>query len=162
MPPIERMRRGRLRRLTAGEAALVGDIFGRSLDAARVRIFAQPISGFHRAFVPGGGLVVWPWIAAAADFSAPQTPLRLQATFVHEMVHVWQAQQGVNLLFAKLACGDGPGSYAYEIVDGCAFSDLNIEQQAMAVEHAFLARRGAPTPYAANTYESFLPGWRQV
>ncbi|HYD46127.1 MAG TPA: hypothetical protein VEA79_12750, partial [Phenylobacterium sp.] len=120
---------------------------------------AQPISWWRRAFVASGRLIVWPWAAAAADFTAETTPLRLQATFVHELVHVWQAQQGVNLLFAKLACGDGPAAYAYEITDGCRFSDLNIEQQAMAVEHAFLARRGARTPYPETAYAAFLPDW---
>ena len=153
------MRRGSLRRLTAGEQARVREIFGLSLDAARVRLYAQPISWWRRAFVASGRLIVWPWAAAAADFTAETTPLRLQATFVHELVHVWQAQQGVNLIFAKLACGDGPAAYAYEITDGCRFSDLNIEQQAMAVEHAFLARRGAPAPYPETAYAAFLPDW---
>jgi len=159
MSQLARMRRGSLRRLTAGEQARVREIFGRSLDPERVRIYAQPISWWRRAFVASGRLIVWPWAAAAADFAAEETPLRLQATFVHEMVHVWQAQQGINLLFAKLACGDGPAAYAYEITEGCRFADFNIEQQAMAVEHAFLARRGVRTPYPEPAYAAFLPDW---
>lgn len=159
MTGLARMRRGALRRLTPNEAARVREIFGFSLDPARVRLFAQPLSFWNRAFVASGRLIVWPWKTAAADFAAEETPLRLQATFVHEMVHVWQAQQGVNLLFAKLACGDGPAAYAYEIVEGCRFSDFNIEQQAMAVEHAFLAKRGARTPYSETAYAGFLPDW---
>lgn len=159
MTGLVRMRRGALRRLTPREAARVREIFGFGLDPERVRLFAQPFSLWNRAFVASGRLVVWPWKTAAADFAAEETPLRLQATFVHEMVHVWQAQQGINLLFAKLACGDGPAAYAYEITEGCRFSDFNIEQQAMAVEHAFLARRGVRTPYPETAYAGFLPDW---
>lgn len=159
MPELVRMRRGALRRLTEGERARAREIFSAGLDPGRVRLLSQPISWFNRAFVASGRLIVWPWAAAAADFTGERTPLRLQATFVHELTHVWQAQQGTNLLFAKLACGDGPGTYAYEINDACRFTDLNIEQQAMAVEHAFLARHGAKTPYPENTYAAFLPDW---
>ena len=103
-------------------------------------------------------LIVWPASSARLDFADPATPLGAQATFVHELTHVWQAQRGVNLLMAKLRAGDGAAAYAYGEPGAADFFELNIEQQAMLVEHAFLARRGQPAPFPAERYLAALPG----
>ncbi|WP_372781132.1 hypothetical protein [Phenylobacterium sp.] len=152
MPPLTR------RRLTAAERRMGEEMFGAGLDADRVRILALPV--WRRAFVAGPGLIVWPAAEAAQDFGA--APLGLQATFVHELAHVWQAQRGVFLPLAKLRAGDSAASYAYDLVSGPAFSELNIEQQATVVEHAFLAARGIKAPFAAHLYGQAAPGWRTV
>lgn len=148
------MRPGEVRRLTPAEQALAREMFGESLDSARVRLFAIPL--WRRAFVPNGRLIAWPAVAASRDFGGASTPLSIQAVFVHELTHVWQAQQGINLLKAKLATGDGRAAYAYDLDDGCAFRLRNIEQQAMVMEHAFLARRGVKTPYPPAAYAAAL------
>lgn len=153
--------RGRFRRLTQGEAGLCAEMFGGGLDPRRVRLFAQPLSAWRRAFVAGPSLVVWPWRLALADFADAQAPLQLQAMFVHEMTHVWQAQNGVNLLFAKLRAGDGQAAYAYDLGPSPDFARLNIEQQAMVVQHAFTASRGGPAPHAPELYAALSPGWRR-
>jgi hypothetical protein len=152
------MRPFAIRRLTPAEHSLAHEMFGDGLDAARVRLFAIPI--WPRAFVAGAGLVVWPARAAPLDFG--DAPLGLQATFVHELTHVWQAQRGANLLFAKIKAGDSAAAYAYDLTAGTDFARLNIEQQAMVVEHAFLASRGRPTPHPAELYEDAASGWRQA
>jgi hypothetical protein len=152
MEPMARTRRGRWRPLTAGEAALGAELFGDQLNPGIVRLFAQPLSWPVRAFVAGPRLIVWPWRAALADFSAADAPLAVQAVFVHELTHVWQAQNGVNLLLAKLRAGDGRRAYDYDLTGGPDFAQLNIEQQAMVVQHAFTARRGGRTPYSAEVY----------
>ncbi len=149
-----------LRRLTEGERALAAEMFGAGIDAARVRLLAIP--AWRRAFVAGPGLMVWPAAAARTDFAALDVPLRTQGVFVHELTHVWQAQQGISLLLAKLRAGDSARSYAYDLAGGPAFSDLNIEQQAMVVEHAFLASRGASTPHPAALYAGQQGHWRGV
>ena len=92
---------GAVRALTGGETALARDVFGDALDARRVRIAALP--AWRRAFVAGPSLVFWPARSALRDFSL--AGLSLQAILVHELVHVWQAQSGVNLLAAKLKAG---------------------------------------------------------
>ena len=145
----------RLRRLTPAELALAAEMFGEGLDAGRVRLLALPV--WPRAFVAGGGLIVWPARDLPEDFD--DAPLCAQATFVHELTHVWQAQTGTNLLLAKLRAGDSPASYAYELTPGTDFAALNLEQQAMVVEHAFLATRGARTPCAVELYENMAPAW---
>ena len=146
---------GAFRTLTAGERSLAAEMFGEALDGARVWIFAIPL--WRRAFVPGGRLIVWPAAQALADFSlAPQA---LQSVFVHELTHVWQAQSGVNLLAAKLRAGDGPAAYAYDLSETCDFSMLNIEQQAMVVQHVFLAARGGSAPFDGEAYARILGTW---
>jgi hypothetical protein len=147
----------RFRRLTAGERALAAEWFGQGLDAARLRLFALPL--WNRAFVAGPGLIVWPATSARLDFSNPDTPLRTQAVFVHELTHAWQAQNGIGLLVAKLRAGDKPESYSYDLTAGPAFADLNIEQQAMVVEHAFLASRGGRAPHPAELYANVRSDW---
>jgi hypothetical protein len=147
-----------LRALTSAERALAAEVFGAGLDVGRVRLLAIPL--WPRAFVAGPALVVWPAAAALEDFG--EAPLSLQATFVHELTHVWQAQRGVFLPFAKLQAGDGAAAYAYDLAAAPAFGDLNIEQQASLVEHAFLASRGAAAPFAAKLYAAMAPEWRSI
>ena len=133
-------------------------MFGDGLDTARVRLLALPV--WPRAFVAGSRLIVWPARAAPRDFG--QAPLAAQAVFVHELTHVWQAQNGVRLLWAKLRAGDRTAAYAYDLAHGPAFRDLNIEQQAMVVEHAFLASRGVPAPFPPHLYAEAATAWRRA
>lgn len=143
------------RRLTAGERDLCGQVFGGQLDPAVVRILALPV--WPRPFVPNGRWIVWPAASALADFSV--APLWLRSVLVHELTHIWQAQNGVFLPFAKLRAGDGRAAYAYDLGDGRTFSELNIEQQAMVVQHAYLAAGGGAAPYESQAYARILAAW---
>ena len=147
-----------IRSLTIAERDLAREVFGAELDAGRVRILSAPWP-FKRAFVPGRWFwrdwIVWPARNRVMDFAG--APLSQQAVFIHELVHVWQAQQGVNLLWAKIDAGDSHESYAYPLGDDCDWCALNIEQQAMAVEHAFRLGRGGTAPASAAFYRSILP-----
>jgi len=145
------------RRLTAAERGLAREVFGATLDPAPVRILAVPL--WNRAFVAGPRLIVWPAAVLPADFG--DAPLAVQATFVHELAHVWQAQNGVGLLRAKLKAGDSPASYAYDLTADSNFQALNIEQQAMVVEHAFLASRGGAAPHPQALYAQASAAWRR-
>lgn len=149
-----------LRRLTAGEQALASEWFGAGLNPRRVRILAIPV--WNRAFVAGPRLVIWPAVSARPDFSAADTPLRTQAVFMHELTHVWQAQNGVLLILAKLKAGDSDASYAYDLSVSPEFAAMNIEQQAMVVEHAFLASRGGRAPHPAESYAELSAPWRRA
>jgi hypothetical protein len=151
-------RPGFIRALTPAEKALAAEVFGAGLNPDRVRILAIP--GWRRAFVAASGLMVWPRATIRPDFAAPGVPLSVQGVFVHELTHVWQAQNGVSLILAKLRAGDGPGAYRYDL-DGTPFAAMNIEQQAMTVEHAFLSARGAPAPHAAERYAALSAAWRR-
>ncbi len=134
---------------------MCADVFGDGLDVGKVRLFSLPL--WPRPFVPNGRLVVWPSASAMADFA--EAPLWLRSVLVHELTHVWQAQTGVFLPLAKLKAGDGRAAYAYDLVDGRNFSQLNIEQQAMVVQHAYLAAGGGAAPYDTQAYARILEAW---
>ena len=146
------------RSLTAGEQVLARSVFADAIQLDSVRLFASP---FDRAFVPGIAFgrswIVWPGRDLPSDIA--RAPLSAQATLIHELVHVWQAQQGVNLLLAKLRAGDSAASYAYPLDPTCGWSELNIEQQASAVEHRFRLSRGQRTGADAAFYDRLCPVW---
>ncbi|KJV41624.1 hypothetical protein [Brevundimonas sp. KM4] len=145
-----------VRALTEAEKSLAREAFGAAIDLAPVRLIGWP---FRRAFVAGRWFgrdwIVWPQAQLVADFTAE--PVRMQGVLIHELTHVWQAQQGVNLLFAKLKAGDTPASYAYRVEPTCRWDALNIEQQAMVMEHRFHCRRGRPAPGDKAFYDTICP-----
>lgn len=148
------------RRLAIGERALADEVFGAGLDTSRVRLIGVPV--WNRAFVASGAHMIWPARSMRSDFGAADVPLRLQATFVHELAHVWQAQRGVFLPWAKLRAGDSLAAYAYDLDTGTPFGVLNIEQQATVVEHAFLASRGVNVQHTATAYAELGHPWRRA
>lgn len=147
-----------IRPLTAGEAALALEAFGDALDLAPVRFLPAPWP-LTRAFVAGRWFgrdwIVWPRRGLPADIAAAS--LKLRATLVHELTHVWQAQQGVNLLTGKIRAGDRPASYEYPVGMDCSWGELNIEQQAMVVEHRFRLLQGGNAPAPAEFYDRVCP-----
>ena len=146
------------RPLTIGERALAARVFGDAIRLETVHFLGSPWP-FNRAFVAGRWFgrewITWPGDSLCEDYA--QEGLKRRATFVHELVHVWQAQQGVNLLFAKLKAGDTPASYAYRVEPTCRWDALNIEQQAMVMEHRFHCRRGRPAPGDKAFYDTICP-----
>lgn len=62
----------------------------------------------------------------------------MQGHLIHELVHVWQHQRGINLLLRRHPfC-----RYDYRFEPGKPFARYGIEQQAEIVRHVFLMRRG--------------------
>ena len=89
------------------------------------------------------------------DFAAAS--LSLQAHFIHEMVHVWQAQtRGRWYLVTRRHpwC-----RYDYTLKPGWRLDQYGIEQQAEIVRHAFLLGKGAAVPGAPPLacYTAILP-----
>jgi hypothetical protein len=145
------------RPLTSAETALARSVFRDAIDYAPVRIhdrkwiFFQPRRTTmapmgHIHFHPKGGLY-------REDFAA--APLELQGLFIHEMVHVWQHQQGIFLPLRRHPfC-----TYSYALHPGRPLARYGLEQQAEIVRHAFLLRHGAQVAGAPplTQYESLLP-----
>jgi len=156
-------RRAVIRSLTGGEKALAAEVFADDLNLDDVRILTAPWP-VARAFVPGRWFgrdwVVWPRGTLVEDIAAAD--LNHQATFIHELVHVWQAQQGVNLVTGKLRAGDRREAYVYAASDDCTWASLNIEQQAMVVEHKFRLSRGAVAPADPAFYDRVCPIGRRM
>lgn len=147
-----------IRALTAREGELAREAFGDALALDTIRFLGSPWP-FTRAFVPGRWFgrewIVWPARTLVDDFA--DAPIGRQATFIHELTHVWQAQQGVNLLTGKIRAGDRPRSYEYPLGMDCEWGGLNIEQQAMVVEHRFRLRRGGRVPADVHFYNRVCP-----
>ena len=149
----------RKRGLTEGEKALARRVFGDKVSLDTVRFVASP-KPFDRAFVAGRWFgrdwIVWPGASLAEDYSR-EPKLSRRATFIHELVHVWQAQQGVNLALAKIRAGDTADAYGYVADETSRWDGLNIEQQASVVEHAYRLSEGGTAPAAKAFYRSIAP-----
>ena len=73
------------------------------------------------------------------DYSS--TRFGLQATFIHEMTHVWQVRvKGILLMFRGLV----EREYAYTIEPGKRFLDYKVEQQGAIAEDYFRLLHGQP------------------
>ncbi len=148
----------RSRPLTAGEAALVARVFGPAIDVAPVRIHRLKWWMWQPAWVtmaPDGHLWFHPngdqW---SDDFAGEGFQLR--GHFIHEMVHVWQHQRGIDLRFRRPPFA----RYRYlPLVPGRPFGRYGLEQQAEMVKEAcWLAegiRLAGRPPLAA--YRALLP-----
>lgn len=89
------------------------------------------------------------------DFS--KADLTLQGHFIHEMTHVWQAQQRGRwylILMRHPFC-----RYDYSLKPGWPLTRYGLEQQAEIVRHAFLLRNGVAIGGAPGVvaYDALLP-----
>ena len=147
------------RPLTPGEITLARSVFGDAINYAAMtirhrkwaffqprRVTMAPMGHIH--FHPRGD-------AYCADFC--DAALSAQGHFIHEMVHVWQAQ---TLGRWYLVLMRWPGMrYSYSLKPGWPLARYNLEQQAEIVRHAFLTARGAMVPGAPDSaaYAAILP-----
>ena len=131
------------RPLTQGEVRIARSIFGSTLILDSIRLHRAkwwPFQPRNVVMAPAGAIWFHPggslW---RDDFSI--APTSLQALFVHELTHLWQHQNGLWLILRRHPfCW-----YRYRIVPGKPLKRYGIEQQAMIVEHTFVARRaGSP------------------
>ena len=132
------------RGLTPGEAALVRSVFGDAVDPAPVRIRRSrwfPLQPRETVMAPCGHIHFHPQSSRYRDDFAAEGPA-LRGLFVHEMVHVWQAQQRGKWwlpLMRHPFC-----RYDYVLREGWPLSLYGIEQQAEIVRHCHLAVTGTP------------------
>lgn len=129
------------RALTQREIALCRSVFNEAIDYGQVAVFNRkwwPFQHPRLTMAPDGNLWFHPkGKLFCDDFS--QSSQSIQALFIHEMVHVWQHQQGVFLPIARHPfC-----RYDYILEAGKTFAQFGIEQQAEIVSHYFLVKQGA-------------------
>lgn len=147
------------RPLTEEERALARSIFGEAIDYARVRLFNRkwwPLHPRGVTMAPDGHMWFHPHgDSYCDDFCA--SSLAMQAHFVHEMTHVWQAQVRGRWYLPLMRhpwC-----RYDYVLKPGKPFVRYGIEQQAEIVRHAFLYRAGQQPQGAGlrEEIEAILP-----
>lgn len=134
-------------------------MFGNDIAYEHVRIRRRKFMPLHPRGVtmaPMGHLHFHPGAAHyCEDFAAAK--VSLQAHFIHEMVHVWQAQKRGRwylVLMRHPWC-----RYHYTLRPGWRLDAYGIEQQAEIVAHAFLLQNGvqvAGAP-ALAAYQAILP-----
>ena len=147
------------RALTESERRLAFSAFGDAIDYDPVRIVRRrwwPFQPRETAMAPCGNIHFHPagslW---SEDFAA--AGLDLQALFIHEMTHVWQAQRRGRFYLPLMRhpfC-----RYGYMLKPGQSFERYGLEQQGEIMRHAFLLREGRTVPGAPdlNTYLEVIP-----
>jgi hypothetical protein len=145
------------RKLTHAEVALARSIFKDKLDYDRIRIHNRKFWWFQPRRVtmaPDGHL----WFHPKNDLFCDDFCTRdisLQGLFIHELVHVWQHQQGIFLPLRRHPfC-----TYSYSLKPGWMLARYGIEQQAEIVRHYFMLKNGFNLAGAPpiSVYESILP-----
>lgn len=138
------------RGLTPGEVALARSIFGSAIDYESVRLRRRkwfPFQPRNITMAPRGHIHFHPAGHAYCDDFSTQNLVR-QGFFIHEMVHVWQAQQKGSwwLVFNRMPWA----RYHYSLKPGWPLERYGIEQQAEIVKHAFWLRNGAKVAGVAD------------
>jgi hypothetical protein len=145
------------RPLTVRERALAQSVFGSALDYYSIRIHNRKFWWFQTKRVtmaPDGHLWFHPKNDLFCDDFCDRG-LDLQGLFIHELVHVWQHQQGMFLPLKRHPfC-----RYDYSLRPGWKLHRYGIEQQAEIVKHVFLLRNGAKVTGAPplSQYDGILP-----
>lgn len=145
------------RPLTDAERRLARGVFGDAIDYDRVRLRRRkwwPLQPRCVTMAPRGHIHFHPDSSSyCACFAA--SDIAMQAHLIHELVHVWQHQKGINLLLRRHPfC-----RYRYTIRPGWMLARYGIEQQAEIVRHVFLLRQGISVPGAPPlaVLEALLP-----
>ena len=148
-----------VRPLTEGERALAASMFGTSLDLAAVTVRRRkwfPLQPRNVLMAPCGHVHVHPksemW---SEDYSRER--VSLQALLLHELTHVWQAQQRGKYYLPLMRhpfC-----RYDYAVRPGLKFDRYGLEQQGEIVRHVHLLRNGHGFPGAPplEQLETILP-----
>jgi hypothetical protein len=137
------------RSLTVGEIDLARSVFGDCVDYSKVRLIRGkwwPFQPRNAAMAPMGNIYFHPVGGGWSEDFANES-VRRQAFFIHEMVHVWQAQAKGRFYLPLMRhpfC-----RYDYHLTPGKPFDRYGLEQQAEIVTDRFLADRGVSVASAA-------------
>ena len=135
------------RKLTLGEIQICQSVFADLIDYDQVIVMNHPYLPWQpvgMCMAPDG----WIYLKDpdyCEDFSIQ--PLIYQALFIHEMAHIYQHQQKINVLLkgallqSALYLSMGKyNPYKYQLKMGKPYSDYNIEQQGDIARDIFLKR----------------------
>lgn len=144
---VLKLERFKCRSLTAGEIALCQSVFGSLIDYTQVKIMNHPYLPWqskHVVMAPCG------YIHARSphyshDYS--QESRAYQGLFIHEMAHIYQYQQNINVLLRGallqsaffLSLGKY-NPYKYQLKADKPYFDYNIEQQGDIARDIFFKR----------------------
>lgn len=139
--------RFKTRPLTHGEVELCKGVFGDLIDYDQVKIMNHPYLPWQsvHVFMAPRGIIHALKFNYIQDYS--QQSLGYQAVFIHEMAHIYQHQQNINVLFkgallqiAYFLSFKKYDPYRYTLIPGKDFFDYNIEQQGDIAKDIFLGK----------------------
>ncbi|MFC4929939.1 Rhs element Vgr protein [Massilia sp. GCM10023247] len=158
---VRRPRSQRWRPLTAGEIAMASLLFRDAIDYARVRIHARrymPFQPKNCAMTPNGSMY---FHASCFLDDYAEANLTGQHWFMHEMAHVWQHQLGYPVRLRGAVRLGLP--YHYELREGAALSDYNMEAQGdLLADYFVLKFLGRPEAMRQQRYRNDLALYEQV
>ncbi|USA47364.1 hypothetical protein NDN11_04405 [Acinetobacter sp. C26M] len=131
-----KMNQFQYRGLTSAEIEMARPVFGDLIDYAQIKVFNIPYLPWQPANIfmaPNGNLFVHQKYFSP-DYS--KCSLSLQGIFIHELAHILQFQQGINVIVKGAILQAGYylslkryNPYQYQFIKNKAFSNYNIEQQ---------------------------------
>ncbi|MFC2559807.1 MAG: hypothetical protein ACFNVU_09880 [Haemophilus seminalis] len=141
---LERLeRQGKVRSLTENEIALAKSVFDDEIDYQSVKIVRAKYvftQGKYYAVTPNGNIY---YPTSEADWTNPNgtnSQGNLRDLFIHELTHVWQYQNSINVLMKALPLQILKFG-TLGLIDPCIlpqnninFQSLNVEQQGSYME----------------------------
>jgi hypothetical protein len=134
------------RGLTDGEKLLLWPIFRDGIDYDAIQIIhaAHPFQPSDAYMAPRGHIYA-PGHLFREDWAAPDVSAVARAELVHEITHVWQFANGMDILVEGVeqligARGNYDKTYRYILRPDLDLTDYNIEQQASIVEDYYRIR----------------------
>lgn len=121
------------RDLTVGEVGIARSVFADKLDTTSIELCTHRLVVKGYAISPNGN-IYFHKDGLPDDFST--CSLGWRSWFVHELVHVWQIQQGIKVVRGALF----DRRYAYALQVGKDFFQYGIEQQAQMVQDFYEKR----------------------
>lgn len=156
-----KLERFKYRHLTLGEIQISHKVYGELIAYDQVKIMNHPYLPWQpkNVLMAPQGYIHIRNAHYRVDFSKEN--LRYQAIFIHEMAHILQHQQNVNVLLHGailqslfyLSFGRY-NPYKYQLKAGKKFSQYNIEQQGDIARDIFL--RKIPNIIHESHHDSFI------
>lgn len=142
-----KINRFKSRQLTQAEISLCQSVFADLIDYDKVRVMNHPFlpwQSMHIMMAPIGYIHARK-MNYCNDYS--KQTLAFQAIFIHEMAHIYQYQQGLNVLVrgailqtAYFLSFKKYNPYRYQLKPNKQFSTYNIEQQGDIAKDIFLGK----------------------
>jgi hypothetical protein len=134
------------RGLTDGEKRMLYPIFRDGIDYDAIQIIhaAHPFQPSDSYMAPRGHIYA-PGHLFREDWAGPDVSAVSRAELVHEVTHIWQFANGVDILVEGVeqllaTRGDYDSAYRYFLTPDRDLMDFNIEQQASILEDYYRIR----------------------
>ncbi|MBD8008079.1 MULTISPECIES: hypothetical protein [Acinetobacter] len=144
---LVRFEQFKCRSLTPGEISICQQVFGNLIDYSTVKVMNHPYLPWqsrHVIMAPSGYIHARN-LNYREDYS--HESLAYQALFIHEMTHIYQYQQKINVVLKGALLQSAYflslrkyNPYKYQFNPNKSFSHYNIEQQGDIARDIFLKR----------------------